>query len=147
MLFCFLRLKFCEFLLLKRSFCIAVSSLAVHLYGYRSSADDFCSKSGKPQKALRTKNSYIHFICLLIALDLYEFLMTQSQCPLVLSGFRKYTSVFRFSFPFFVTLTGLCYCTSFRYLARLMMRLSAVGEPTLYSSSKQLKNTLPLPKL
>ena len=78
MLFCFLRLKFCEFLLFKRSFCIAVSSLAVPLYGYRSSADDFCSKSSEPQKALRTKNSYIRFVCLPIALVLYEFLMTQS---------------------------------------------------------------------
>ena len=38
------------------SFCTAVSSLAVFLYGYRSSADDFCSKSSKPQKALRIKN-------------------------------------------------------------------------------------------
>ena len=38
---------------------IAVSSLDVLLYAYRSSADDFCSKASEPRKELRTKNSVL----------------------------------------------------------------------------------------
>ena len=50
MLICFLGLKFYEFLLFYALFSIVVSSLDVHSYAYRSSANDFCSKSSEPLK-------------------------------------------------------------------------------------------------
>ena len=70
-------MNFFIFYLIFRS--IAVSSLIVHLYDSRSSADDFCSKSLCPgSEPLRIRpNLRIFFDFLTFTFVLFKFLMTQ----------------------------------------------------------------------
>ena len=64
LLCCFSKVEILQISSFLCSFCIVVSSLAVFLYGYRSSADDFCSKSSKPQRyfALRIQIFFTKFL-------------------------------------------------------------------------------------
>ena len=74
------RLKTYGFLIIYYVFCfIAVSSLTVFLYGYRSSAGDFCSKSSEPQMCFALRIRFFHYIQA-SSLDFTEFLMTQHLC-------------------------------------------------------------------
>ena len=80
-------MNFFIFYLIFRS--IAVSSLTVHSYGSRSSADDFCSKSLCPgSEPLRIRpNLRIFFDFLTFTFVLFKFLMTQSLS--LCEDFRK----------------------------------------------------------
>jgi len=78
---------------IKVFYSIAVSSLIVRLYDYRSSADDFCSKSVRPGYVLPKNSPRWEFSLLLLCfcLDFAEFLVRQPPKK-VFSGLAEYGS-------------------------------------------------------
>ena len=83
-------------------FSIAVFSLIVRLYDYRSSADDFHPKLIYPRKVLRIKNS-VFFTCFILKCLLRtEFLMTQ---PLYIGNALK--RIYQCKYLFFSTLYAI----------------------------------------
>ena len=91
---------------------IAVSSLIVRLYDYRSSADDFCSKSVRPPGAVLTKNpprEEFSLLSLCFCLDFAEFLVRQPVFEFFKHFFRFFLRFFTILFNFIDKRTLILY--------------------------------------